>query len=414
MERVILHSDLNNFYASVECLHNPSLQNRPVVVAGNPAFRHGIVLAKNEWAKKYGVSTGEPLWSARQKCPDIVCIEPRHPVYKEYSRMAKELYGEYTDRVEPYGPDECWLDVTGCIRLFGDGKCIADEIRARMKKEIGLSVSVGVSFNKVFAKLGSDMKKPDGTTVITKEEYPCIIWPLSVDKLLYVGNASKEKLKRYGLYTVGDIATASPEVLGGILGKNGITLWKFANGLDTSPVSVYGEKNLIQSVGNSTTTVRDLVTDEDVKTVLLVLCQMVSARLRSYGLLCKTVQLSMRDKNLLCYQRQDKLIRPNRTVHALFETGFSLYQKHHIAGIPLRSIGVRACDLVDGEYEQLSLLEEVATLQKKETLDAVADKIRTKFGKHALLLGRVLAGGGWGKLNLEDMTDIPGGHCLGG
>ena len=197
MERVILHSDLNNFYASVECLYNPSLRGKPVAVAGDPEARHGIVLAKNYEAKACGVATGNPLWMAKQKCPDIIFVPPHYDLYMKYSQIAKEIYSEYTDQVEPYGLDECWLDVTGSTHLFGDGRRIANELRKRIKFELGVTASVGVSYNKIFAKLGSDMKKPDATTIITSDHFRDIVWPLPVNDLLYVGRATHNKLKRY-------------------------------------------------------------------------------------------------------------------------------------------------------------------------------------------------------------------------
>ena len=298
MERIILHSDMNNFYASVECLYNPDLRGKPVAVAGDPEARHGIVLAKNEEAKRFGVQTGDPLWMAKQKCPDIVFTPPHYDRYMQFSAAARKIYGEYTDQVEPYGLDECWLDVTGSMKLFGDGKTIADELRHRIRQELGVTVSVGVSYNKIFAKLGSDMKKPDATTVITSERFKEIVWPLPVSDLLYVGRATHQKLKRYYIKTIGDLAAADRRFLQCLLGQNGLMLWKFANGLDTSPVSNIGAKSLIKSIGNSTTAPRDLVTDEDIKITLYVLCESVSARMREYGFVCDTVQLGVRDNEL--------------------------------------------------------------------------------------------------------------------
>ena len=342
MERVVLHSDLNNFYASVECLYNPKLRGKPVAVVGDPEVRHGIVLAKTYEAKAYGVQTGNPLWMAKQMCPDIIFVEPHYDLYLKYSNMARKIYSEYTDQVEPYGIDECWLDVTGSTHLFGDGKAIADKIRKQIKSELGITVSVGVSYNKIFAKLGSDMKKPDATTVITSKHFKEIVWPLSVSDLLYVGRATHNKLKRCGIYTIGDLAKADQKLLQYILGKNGIMLWMFANGLDTSPVSNIGAKSLIKSISNSTTAPRDLITDEDIKITLYVLCESVSSRMREYGFVCKTVQIGIRDNELHSYERQGSLFYPNRTSKALFEKAFELYKQNHTSGKPVRSLSVRA------------------------------------------------------------------------
>lgn len=312
-ERVILHSDLNNFYASVECLYNPSLRGKPLAVLGDPEARHGIVLAKNYEAKHFDVKTGDPMWMAKQKCPNIVFVPPNYDLYMKHSKIAREIYSEYTDQVESFGLDECWLDVTGTTHLFGEGKEIADKIRERMKFELGVSVSVGVSYNKIFAKLGSDMKKPDATTIIEKNHFKEVVWKLPVQDLLYVGRATHKKLKRKGINTIGDLANTNPENLRFWLGKMGVVLWQFANGLDTSPVSNIGAKSMIKTVGNSTTAPRDLITDEDIKITLMLLAESVSARLREYNFICHTVQIGIRDNELNWFERQAKLDIPNRT-----------------------------------------------------------------------------------------------------
>lgn len=389
MERVILHSDLNNFYASVECLYNPSLRGKPLAVLGDPEARHGIVLAKNYEAKYYDVKTGDPMWMARQKCPDIVFVPPHYDLYMKHSKIAREIYSEYSNQVEPFGLDECWLDVTGTTHLFGSGKEIADKIRERMKFELGVSVSVGVSYNKIFAKLGSDYKKPDATTVIESSEFKEIVWPLPVRDLLYVGSATQKKLKRRGISTIGDLATANPEGLRFSLGKMGITLWRFANGLDTSPVSNIGAKSMIKTVGNSTTAPRDLITDEDIKITLMVLSESVSARLREYGFICRTVQIGIRDNELNWFERQGKLDIPNRTAKSIFELAFSLFKKH-TNGNPIRSLSVRACDLESVDYVQLSLLPDVAQLQRQEELETAVDNLRNRFGSFTLQKGIML------------------------
>lgn len=402
MERVILHSDLNNFYASVECLYNPELRGKPVAVAGDPEARHGIVLAKNYPAKACGVQTGDPLWMAKQKCPDIVFTPPHYDRYMQFSKAAREIYSEYTDQVEPYGLDECWLDVTGSIALFGDGRAIADDVRRRIRQELGVTASVGVSYNKIFAKLGSDMKKPDATTVITSERFREIVWPLPVSDLLYVGRATHAKLKRYCIKTIGDLAAADQRFLQRLVGQNGLMLWRFANGLDTSPVSNIGAKSLIHSIGNSTTAPRDLVTDEDIKITLYVLCESVSARMREYGFVCDTVQLGVRDNELQSYERQGKLSYPNRTAKALFEKAFELYKRNHLSGKPVRSLSVRACQLSVQENEQLSLLPDVAAIQKQEELESAVDALRGRFGPFSIRRGILLADRQLSGLNPKD------------
>ena len=265
MERVILHSDMNNFYASVECAQNSSLKGKPLAVLGDPEARHGIVLAKNYEAKKFNIQTGDTMWQAQKKCPEIVFVPPHYNLYMKYSKAAKEIYSEYTEKIEPYGLDENWLDVTQSRLIFGNGKEIADNLRKRIKSELGITASIGVSFNKIFAKLGSDLKKPDATTVINSTDFKEKIWPLPVSDLLYVGRSTCRKLKSKGINTIGELAGCSPEWLEKMFGKPGIKLWQSANGLDRSPVSDTGEKSIIKSVGNGMTTPRDIITDEDIQ-----------------------------------------------------------------------------------------------------------------------------------------------------
>ena len=388
-KRIILHSDLNNFYASVECLYHPEYRGKPLAVLGDPEARHGIVLAKNYEAKSRDVRTGDPKWMAEQKCPGIVFVPPHYELYMKHSRLVRQIYSEYTDQVEPYGLDECWLDVTGSTRLFGSGEEIADKIRKRVKSELGVSVSVGVSFNKIFAKLGSDLKKPDATTVIECDRFKEVVWPLPVKELLYVGRATHNKLKRRGISTIGDLANANPESLKFWLGKMGIVLWQFANGLDTSPVSNIGAKSLIKTVGNSTTAPRDLISDEDIRIILTVLCESVSARLREYGFICRTVQLGIRDNELEWIERQGKLEITNRTAKSIFELSFALYKKH-ANGKPVRSLSVRACDLEPVDFMQLSLLPETRRLEKQEELESVVDGLRSRFGHFSVQRGIML------------------------
>lgn len=295
MERVILHSDMNSFYASVECLYHPELRNKPVAVAGNVEERHGIILTKNNIAKKFEIRTGEAIWQAKLKCPELVVLPPNYPLYLRFSKMAQAIYADYSDKIEPFGIDESWVDVSESCNLFGDGLAIAENIRQRIKTELGITVSIGVSWNKIFAKLGSDMKKPDAITVISKDNYKEKVWSLGSNELLYVGRSTYDKLNRRCIHTIGDIANADIDLLRRILGKWGECLWYFANGLDTSPVAHTGEVSPIKSVGNSTTTYRDLEDDNDVKIVLNALSESVAMRMREQGFKCKTVCVHVRD-----------------------------------------------------------------------------------------------------------------------
>lgn len=380
MERTILHSDLNAFYASVECLHNPDIRDKPVAVAGDVENRHGIILAKNELAKKYGVATGEPLWMAKQKCPNIVFVPPHYDLYLNYSKLTRQIYADYSDYVESYGLDECWLDIS----VLGHGAEIADEIRERIKAELGLTASIGVSFNKIFAKLGSDYKKPDATTVISKENFKQIAWPLPASDLLFVGPATTKKLAKYGIETIGGLANADPQFLRRLLGKNGYMLWMFANGLDSSPVTNRAYIPPIKSIGNSTTAPRDLVSDRDVKIILYILSESVAARLREQDLKCSTVQISLRDNTLHSFERQMPLSFPTTSSNEIFDAAFALYKKHCAPGTALRSIGVRAQKLIRVKHEQLSFMPDYHKVQEHEHLEHVIDELRNKFGFYSV------------------------------
>ena len=303
-DRVILHSDCNCFYASVEMLHRPECRTVPMAVGGDPEARHGIVLTANYQAKRSGVKTGMALWQARQVCPDIVFVPPRMDLYLRFSRMADEIYADYTDLREPYGIDESWLDVTASCSLKGDGLSIAKDISRRMKSELGITVSIGVSYNKIFAKLGSDYKKPDAITTMGRDEYRTKAWNLPVSDLLYVGRSTNKKLNMLGIKTIGDLAQADEQIIHSHLGKMGNVLIEFANGRDTSPVRKEYSHVPVKSVGNSTTTPRDLENNEDVKIILYALAESVSARLRENGFKCRTVEVSIRDIGLYHFTRQ--------------------------------------------------------------------------------------------------------------
>lgn len=372
---------MNNFYASVEILFDPTLKGKPVAVAGDEEARHGIVLAKNDIAKGFGIYTGQVLWEARQQCPGLVCVPAHYDRYLYFSGAAREIYTSYTNQVEPFGLDECWLDVTGSTGLFGDGPTIADSIRARIRQELGLTVSVGVSFNKVFAKLGSDMKKPDATTVITKENFRETTWALPVSDLLYVGPATTRKLARFGITTIGGLAQANVDLLYWLLGKNGIMLHRFANGLDRSGVRPYYLSPPIKSIGNSTTAPRDLVSLDDVKITLMALCESVAARLREQDCVCTTVAVGIRDNRLIHYDRQIRLARPSANTMDLWEAAVELFRRHHTAGSPVRSLSVKASGLSLAEsMEQLSLFPEEQKAQRRATIDRTLDKLRSKYG----------------------------------
>ena len=384
----ILHSDMNNFYASVECLYNPALRGKPMAVVGDAEARHGIILAKNYEAKHYNIKTGDPLWMARQKCPDIIFTEAHYDRYIRYSQMAHEIYEDYTDKIESFGLDECWLDVSESYRLFGSGEQIANTIRERIKQELNLTVSIGVSYNKVFAKLGSDLKKPDATTIIG-DDFRQKIWHLPANLLLYVGHATYKKLLNYGISTIGDLAKCNPAFLEQILGKKGLMIWAFANGMDSSPVSKAGTRRVIKTIGNSTTAPRDLITDDDVKIILYILSESVAERMRQERFYCRGVQIQIRDNSLLSFERQGRLPLPSCTAHDIFTKAYSLFQKNKPAK-PIRSLGVRAINLITQEYCQLSFLDEAVKRQKQEDLERTIDIIRNRFGHFSIQRGIML------------------------
>ncbi len=389
--RIILHSDINNCYASIESISHPEYKKIPIAVGGDPEKRHGIILAKNEIAKKYGVKTGEALWQAKQKCPSLLILSPNFPLYSRYCGAVKKIYTEYTDLVESFGPDEAWLDVTESTALFGSGERIAEEIRQRVKTELGLTVSVGVSFNKVFAKFGSDYKKPDAVTVINTENFKEIVWPAPVEELLFVGRSTVKELNRRGIFTIGDAALAGRERLAAALGKNGERVYFYAAGLDTAPVMKYDEDIPIKSIGNSMTPPKDLSNFNEAKILLYVLSESVAKRLRSHSLICEGVQLHLRSTSLITYERQKKLKFPTNLSENICKEGLDLLNKCWGFSEPLRSIGIRAIDLSpDSSPLQTTMFRDEIKEQKKEELELTVDKIREKYGKESIVRSVVL------------------------
>jgi len=383
-----LHSDINCCYAAIEHLYHPELRGKPLAVGGDPEARHGIVLTADYIAKKYGVKTGMALWQAKQLCPEINFVSPRMDLYLRFSRMAHEIYGEYTDLQEAYGIDESWLDVTDSVSIKGDGEKIANEISNRMKSELGITVSVGVSFNKIFAKLGSDYKKPDAITTMHRDEYRKKAWPLPASDLLYVGRSTSVKLKQLGIRTIGDLATMDERVLHSQLGKMGDILWAFANGYDDSPVKYENAHAPIKSIGNSTTTPRDLVNDQDVKIVLTILAESVAARLRENGFKCRVVEISVRDNDLISFTRQRKIDHATNVTREIAEEAYKLFKQNYKWTKPIRSVGVRGADLVNDNYwEQIDLFSSVEQREKQMKVDEAVDTIRKRFGFYSVQRG---------------------------
>ena len=398
MERIILHSDCNSFYASVECLHHPEIREKPVAVGGDIEQRHGIILAKNQLAKQFHVSTGEAIWQAKQKCPELIVLPPNFPLYLRFSRLARDIYLDYSNRVEPFGLDEAWLDITSSENQKDKGERTAHEIRKRIREELGITVSIGVSYNKIFAKLGSDYRKPDAVTMITKENYRQIAWPLPVSDLLYVGPATKRKLNGFGVHTIGELAQTPVEILRSKFGKIGDVLWCFSNGLDSSPVADFQNQPVVKSIGNSTTAPRDLERDEDVKIILYVLADSVARRLREQGLKGRTIHFSVRDNSLFSFTRQKTLGFYTNLTEEIAGEALSLFREHYQWKRPVRSIGISVSDLEAGTIcSQTGLFCDEVKREKMERLDNAVDRLKARFGTFAvqpavLLKDRKLSG----------------------
>jgi DNA polymerase-4 len=404
MDRVILHSDMNCCYASIEHALRPELDGVPLAVGGCVTDRHGIILAKDEACKRAGVKTGMALWQARQLCPEMEIVAPRMDVYLDYSARVQKLYGEYTNLREPFGIDESWLDLTGCVAA-PDGVAAAQEIRARVKAELHVTVSVGVSWNKIFAKLGSDYKKPDAVTVITRENYRSVVWPLPVEDLLYVGRATSAYLHGVGIHTIGALANSDPEILHRRLGKMGYTLHAFANGLDDSPVRREDLQAPVKSIGNSTTAPRDLVCDEDVRITLLTLAESVGARLRAGGFKSRLLSVSVRSTALTWRGHQLKLEHATNGTRELLEGGMALFRELHDwrRDGPIRSLGLSAGALESVDTpEQLDVFGLAEARRRQSALDTALDAIRGKYGFASIRRGPAAMDPRLGNLNARE------------
>ncbi len=381
MERTVLHVDCNKFFASVECLHRPEIRHLPVAVGGDTEKRHGIILTANQNAAKFGVKTAEPIWQAKQKCPDLVIVPPNYHLYTRFSKMAREIYSEYTDLVESFGLDECWLDVSSDVSSERDRFLIAEKIRNQVKRELGITVSVGASWNKVYSKLGSDYKKPDAVTVFNRENYKNLVYPLPARDLLYVGRATEKKLASRGIFTIGDIANTPVGHLVSFLGKNGILLHDFACGNENSPVSRIDDERAVKSIGNSVTAPRDLVTFEDIKMTLAVLADSVARRLREQGLLCRGIGIYVRDAGLSSFTRQTTFKDPVSSSVAILKCGMDMVYNNLHPPFQIRSVGI-AVSLLCGSDEavQLDLENRVKREEKFKILDETVDRLKNRFG----------------------------------
>lgn len=392
MSRVILHCDCNSFFASVETVLNPEYKDVPMAVCGSQSDRHGIVLAKNELAKKYKIATAETVYSAKKKCPGLVIAKPHYDEYTKFSKLVNSIYAKYTDMIEPFGIDESWLDVTASRKVFGSGVEIAERIRKEVKEQLGITVSIGVSFNKVFAKLGSDYKKPDAVTVIDEDNFKNIVYPLPVSDLLFVGKQTEKALLKMGIRTIGELATCSREMLSLRFGKSGEMLHKYANGLDDSPVVAIPED--AKSISNGFTFRHDLVGREDCRVGIEYLCEEIGRRLRENGQLCSTVSLTIKDEYLRSIQRQRTQSPPTDISSEIAKTAYDILLREWSPEKPVRMITVAATNLVrrDMASQQISFFEPVGenTREKSKKRETAVDKIRQKFGNNAILSGAVI------------------------
>ncbi len=385
MGRHILHVDCNCFYASVEQQRNPSLRNKPIAVCGSQEDRHGIVLTASYPAKWKGVKTGMAIWQAKQCCPELVVVPPDMKEYIRISKYAREIYETYTDQVESFGLDEAWLDVTGSVSLYGSAMNIAKDISRRVKDELGITVSIGVADNKITAKLGSDYKKPDAITRIEKDNYKEIVYPLPVEDLMYVGRATSKKLRSVGIQTIGDLAEASEESLKFRLGKMGLILSSFARGIDNTPVQKTNHIRNIKSVGNSSTTPRNLVDVQDVHLMFILLAESVCSRLRELASKCTVVEISVRDTELHTIIRQQKIAVPTCSSLEMARVALELFQANYHWTYPIRSIGIRGSGLVEASpFDQLSLFQDETRRQRWELLDSAMDKVRNRYGYESI------------------------------
>ena len=389
MDRTILHIDVNNFFASIEIMLNPNLKGLPVAVCGSEDDRHGIVLAKSYEAKKFGVKTAETVWQAKKKCPNLIIVPPQYEEYKKYSKLIQNIYYSYTDQVEPFGLDECWLDVTGSLKLFDNVENIAEEIKERVKKEIGVTVSIGVSFTKTFAKLGSDLKKPDAITYISKENFKNIVWPLVTNEIIGVGNSTFKILEEMNLKTIGELANCDISLLEQKLGKHGRILWKRVNGIDDEIVDANIYTASPKSIGNGKTFRNDLTKINDIRSAFQNLTYEISNKLKKHRLEAKNIQIVIRDNQFNDKQLQCELPTITSSSLIITNTAMDLFKKYKW-NKPIRALTIRAINLIEeGTNDQISLFEEKDEYEKIKKIDKVMFEINNKFGPNSVKFSNI-------------------------
>lgn len=384
-DRTILHIDINHCYAQIEEMKYPALRQIPMAVGGHEEARHGIILAKNDLAKKAGVLTGESLREAYDACPQLLIIPPAYDDYIYYTERVKDICRQYSDAIEPFGLDESWLDCTHCRNLYSDPLEVAGRIQQRILNEIGLTVSIGISYNKVFAKFGSDLVKPSGLTLITRDNYRQIVWPHPAEDLLFVGPATKRKLKARGIDTIGELAQYPLPYLKQAMGAAGEVIWQFANGEDRSEVSASSCQAAVKSVGNSMTMVHDVNSAEELEPVFWVLCECVASRLRDCGMEGDTVGVCMRSSGLDWMQCQFKMPQRTSLSQEIMKTAMMLIRERYDFSTPMRAAGVSVFGLRPSSMNrQLSIFTDETQREKARKTDLAMDEIRHKYGYYSI------------------------------
>ncbi len=381
-ERVIFHCDANSFFASVEIAQDESLKGKAVAVSGNPATRTGIILTKNEVAKKFGVLTGEAIWQAKQKCPDLVCLPPHHKLYEEYSKKLRAIYEKYTDRVEAFGIDECWLDVTDSLKFFGSKEFLANKIREEVKSMLNITISVGVSFGKLFAKLGSDLKKPDAVTVISQENFKNIIYPLPINAIIGIGKRLELRFKKLGVNRLGDVITLPDFILKKKFGVIGLNLKQKLLGNDFEEVRKCNDFVAPKSVGNGTTTITDVYSREQIKAVVSALCDEVCCRLRDGGFNASSLSVTLKTADFKYYHQTTRLDYCSCYSTDFVSAVMKMLDRDWNFSCAVRAIRICSYNLSSAKKTQLSMFSNEI---KNYNLNSTIDQIRHKYGYFSVM-----------------------------
>ena len=382
MAKFILHSDMNSYFASVETIDHPEYANIPMAVCGDPATRHGIILAKNSAAGACGVMTGESVYSAKQKIPGLTLVNADYNKYVHYAKLARALYAEYGIDVIPYGLDEAWIVLKDSVDSYEKAEEIAVEIKERIKSELKLTASIGVSYNYIFSKLASDQKKPDAVTVLRKDELKTVIWNIPAFELLFVGPATRKKLKSMNVLTIGDLAQSDPALLKRRFGKSGIALWQFANGDDSSFDPKVPADMPFKSFGNTITLPKDTTSEDDLLLMLYILARAVTSRLVKHSLEARCIGINLKYSDFTAFIRQTTLDRHTADEASIFLNAKVLFEKNHVSGNPVRSIGIHLNDLQDNRFGQLSLLSEEESVPPD--IKAVIAQLKERLGSFEL------------------------------